>query len=703
MEYNDFEGSEKEIILQVEDISFSYDSVSRKSVILQNVNLAAYASEICAIVGPSGCGKTTLIKLAISLLPLSVGSIKLFGLDAGDPLIGIPGPNVGYMPQEDALPSDLRVRDSLYFFGLLNNMSIGDIRKRIDEVLEQVDLVESSQQFIFQLSGGMKRRLSLAISLLHSPQLLILDEPTVGCDPLLRTRIWKVLKDMSRQNGTCILITTHYYEECREADSVNFIREKNFVLQASPKQVLSTTGAENLDEAFFRICIDDNVYGLFNQPEQISVDENFSTSETSSNRTINNLSSKQLNHFKITLILILRYVHAFVFDFNNFQIVISTPTIVLIMAHICTTFRIVEAPVGIVIENQTLFHDQSLLNELNIDPKCYECLHPRHFIDHMNKDVFQAISYEDLSTAMEDLRAVKLSGVVHIGDQFSDYYIYRVATHWAELPEEAVRNTRITFYGDASKEVVFKTLQTYLLDAYTKFWKASKANLGLKNTSLYPFEYGDPVSGPEKDEASDKSYYTDVGQLLLGIILPSITLSSFSMLREMRDQTMKRCLSTGVEAHHLFIAQLVTNFVFLGLSSIGGMFTIIYLLDLPLRVSLFSAIILILGQNLIGIVMGQMIAVILMSEVATLILSLSSSYFLCGVSGFVITLETQPYYLQTFQNLSPFTIPAMGIRNALLKGLTLTNIVLMEGLLISIVYFILFSYITLSTLRKRIT
>lgn len=224
-------------------------------MILNNVSLKTYASEICAIVGPSGWGKTTFIKIALSLLPVMGGSVKIFGRNAGDPSIGVSGPNVGYMPQENALPSDLRVRDSLIFFGLLNNMSINDVRDKIDFVLKQVDLVERSRMFIFKLSGGMKRRLSLAIALFHSPPLLILDEPTVGCDPILRFRIWNLLRCMSEQNGVCVLITTHYYEECREADSINFMRGNIFLLQSSPRRVMKMTGSNKMDEALLKICI----------------------------------------------------------------------------------------------------------------------------------------------------------------------------------------------------------------------------------------------------------------------------------------------------------------------------------------------------------------------------------------------------------------------------------------------------------------
>ncbi|XP_074596268.1 uncharacterized protein LOC141851423 [Brevipalpus obovatus] len=504
-----------------------YEESGIRSWVLQSVDLTTHASEICAIVGPSGCGKTTLIKIAISLLPLSDGTVKLFGRDAGDPSVGIPGPNVGYMPQEDALPSDLRVRDSLYFFGLLNNMSIGEIRKRMDEVLEQVDLIENSGKFIFQLSGGRKRRLSLAIALLHSPQLSILDEPTVGCDPVLRARIWKVLRQISSENRTSIVITTHYIEECRFADTVNFMRNKTFAVQSRPEQILSIAGTSNLDRAFLEICFHHE------QSQPSSTDDRYrKLLDVRANHHHEHQGSPVAKH-----------------DYEPIKV--------------CklTAFSV---PVAIIIENQTMYHNQALFDWLAIKPKCFECLHPRHFDEYINHEVIQTIPCDNLDKTMNDLKVTKIAGVLYIGDQFSEHYISRVTMHWTELPKGAARNTKMQFYADASKSYVFRALESYLLDAYRKYWEASKINLGMKNGSLFSFEFEDPVIGQKKEESNIKSYFTETGVFICNGFCAGFLIGGFLVLSELRDKTTKRCLTTGLKTYHLFVAQTITNGTLIG-------------------------------------------------------------------------------------------------------------------------------------------
>ncbi|XP_074600513.1 ABC transporter G family member 20-like [Brevipalpus obovatus] len=697
---NDSSEKSRKVVLEIRNVSFRYNNDVKKSTpILNNIHLKTYASEICAIVGPSGCGKTTLIKLAITLLPLKDGSVKLFGKNFDDPSIGIPGPNVGYMPQEDALPSDLRVRDSLYFFGLLNNMSLSDLRRRIDQVLDQIDLQSDSEKFIFQLSGGMKRRLSLAISLLHSPQLLILDEPTVGCDPVLRSQIWTVLRQMSVHNRTSIVITTHYIEECRQADTINFMRGGKFILQTKPEKLSSIVGTSNIDEAFLRLCSSSS---MMNRDAESNPGQNLEKPSRLLYEKVQTSKNVHLSHLKIIIILILRYVHAFVFDFTSIQTVLVLPTIISIMVHVCLSPRILGSPIGVVIENQTVSYDGSLLDQLNVTPKCPECLHPSHFVDYVNHEVFQVIAYRDLDTALDDVRRYKINGVVHIGALFTEYFISRVTSHWTSVQEAAAKETIIKFYGDASKTFTFRASESYLLDAYLKYWESSRVHLGLKNTSLFPFEYQDPIIGQAKDGTVDKSYFTELGYIMSNGVSGAIAVAGFGLLNELRDETMKRCLPIGIRCFHLFIAQLIVNGFFLGLSIVATMFSAIHLLDLPLRSSIFSAALLLILQVCIGIVFGQLNATVLRSEIA-IILTLFLSYsYTAGPCGCLFPLETQPYYMRTFANFLPQTIPMIAIRDALIRGSTIMSPVVIKGLAISFGYLIFLVLITLKVLNKQL-
>lgn len=149
----------------------------------------------------------------------------------------IPGKLVGYMPQETALFNEFNINETLYYFGLIHNMKLAEIRRRRDFLIEFLDLPPKEKE-VKNLSGGQKRRVSMAIALLQEPQLLILDEPTVGVDPLLREKIWNHLVDIAKQTHTTIIITTHYIEEARKADRVGLIRNGRILAEQPPDYLL---------------------------------------------------------------------------------------------------------------------------------------------------------------------------------------------------------------------------------------------------------------------------------------------------------------------------------------------------------------------------------------------------------------------------------------------------------------------------------
>lgn len=154
--------------------------------VLQQIDLLIPSGEICGLLGPSGSGKTTLIRLMIGAIQADAGSIQIG--DTSMPSFKMLS-QIGFMPQNDALYEDLSGLANLQFFGSLYNMSRQDLAKRIEEVLTLVDLANDQKKLVRHYSGGMKKRLSLAISILHRPTVLFLDEPTVGIDPVLRRQI----------------------------------------------------------------------------------------------------------------------------------------------------------------------------------------------------------------------------------------------------------------------------------------------------------------------------------------------------------------------------------------------------------------------------------------------------------------------------------------------------------------------------------
>lgn len=220
--------------------------------VIRGLNMTVSAGGIYGLLGPSGCGKTTLLKVILGRLVPQRGTVRVLGSTPGEPGSPVPGSAVGYSPQEIALYEDLSIHETLLFHSRLQRMSRADLKERADHFLRFLDLPDKSA-IVRRLSGGERRRVSLAVALLHDPDLLLLDEPTVGLDPELRARIWHYMQGLTKE-GKTIVITTHYIEEARNSDRVGMMRHGNLLAEDAPGTLIEHYGLETLEDVFLRLC-----------------------------------------------------------------------------------------------------------------------------------------------------------------------------------------------------------------------------------------------------------------------------------------------------------------------------------------------------------------------------------------------------------------------------------------------------------------
>lgn len=228
--------------IHVQKVCKSYNN----SPVISSVSLTVPCAEIFGLLGPSGAGKTTLVRMIAGIEKADSGSIDIFGERM--PRLSMLK-KIGYMAQADALYAELTAKENLEFFATLYGLKGAQRRRRMEEVMELMNLSPHTNKQIHQYSGGMKRRLSLAVAMLHSPPILILDEPTVGIDPLLRQTIWKELERLSDQ-GTTIIITTHVMDEANKCHRLGMIREGKLIAVGTPQTLIEETGSASIEEAF---------------------------------------------------------------------------------------------------------------------------------------------------------------------------------------------------------------------------------------------------------------------------------------------------------------------------------------------------------------------------------------------------------------------------------------------------------------------
>ncbi|GHP14488.1 ABC transporter ATP-binding protein [Lentilactobacillus fungorum] len=230
--------------IQVSNLEQGYG----RTVVLKDINLTVTSGEILALIGPSGAGKTTLVSTIMGMLRPMRGQVAVLNTPMPNrPLLA----KIGFMAQTDALYSSLTAQENLLFFGAMQGISRKKLREQIPHAAGIVNLVSDLTKQVSDYSGGMKRRLSLAIALVSDPEILILDEPTVGIDPELRQQIWHELHQLAAA-GRTILLTTHVMEDAEEADEVMMIRNGEAIAQGTPAELIANYGVSSVEEVFLK-------------------------------------------------------------------------------------------------------------------------------------------------------------------------------------------------------------------------------------------------------------------------------------------------------------------------------------------------------------------------------------------------------------------------------------------------------------------
>jgi ABC-2 type transport system ATP-binding protein len=213
--------------------------------VVRGLSAAVPSGEVAGLLGPSGCGKTTLMRSVVGVQKVAAGDVRVLGLPAGcRPLRR----RVAYVTQAPSVYADLTVQENLRYFARV----LGAPPERVDEALAAVDLARSGARLVGTLSGGQRSRVSLACALLGSPELLVLDEPTVGLDPVLRRDLWALFHRLA-DDGATLLVSSHVMDEAARCDRLLLMRDGELVAQTTPDELRERTGEQDMEAAFLRL------------------------------------------------------------------------------------------------------------------------------------------------------------------------------------------------------------------------------------------------------------------------------------------------------------------------------------------------------------------------------------------------------------------------------------------------------------------
>lgn len=210
------------------------------------------------MLGASGCGKTTLISCILGIKKLDSGVIKVLQEKVTHKRPHSNINSIGYMPQEIALPMGMSIKETIVFFANISQMNMTFFKERYKMLMDMLE-IKSENSLIEDLSGGEKRRVSFIVAMIHSPQLLILDEPTVGLDVIIVQKIWNFMRESVKlDSNLTILMSTHYPHEAEKADICGFMRQGKLLAANSPEIIMNNLNVKNLDEASLSLCYRNN-------------------------------------------------------------------------------------------------------------------------------------------------------------------------------------------------------------------------------------------------------------------------------------------------------------------------------------------------------------------------------------------------------------------------------------------------------------
>jgi ABC-2 type transport system ATP-binding protein len=213
--------------------------------VLHGLDFEVAHGRITGLLGPSGCGKTTLMRAIVGVQILESGEVRVLGEPAGTPSVR---PKVGYVTQSPAVYQDLSARENLRYFARV----LAAPPARVGEVLATVQLGDHADRPVRNLSGGQRARVSLATALLGGPDVLVLDEPTVGLDPVLREDLWRTFRTLA-EGGATLLVSSHVMDEARRCDHLLLMRDGRLLADLTPAELRERTGEQDMEQAFLRL------------------------------------------------------------------------------------------------------------------------------------------------------------------------------------------------------------------------------------------------------------------------------------------------------------------------------------------------------------------------------------------------------------------------------------------------------------------
>ncbi|XP_030371527.1 ABC transporter G family member 23 isoform X2 [Scaptodrosophila lebanonensis] len=710
----------------------TYGKKKSANPVLTNLNMTVPKGTIYGLLGASGCGKTTLLSCIVGRRRIDSGEIFVLGGKPGTRGSGVPGKRVGYMPQEIALYGEFSIRETMMYFGWIFGMETKEIMERLQFLLNFLDL-PSAKRLVKNLSGGQQRRVSFAVALMHDPELLILDEPTVGVDPLLRQSIWNHLVHITKAGQKTVIITTHYIEEARQAHTIGLMRSGHLLAEESPSKLLSIYKCISLEEVFLKLS------RLESQKGEVS-HVNFSKMDKPSSSQDGGVVGLNFHQSKEMLV---QNTNGSIFTLNQEPYTspplrrsgpndvescqdccsnickittkgkmraLLTKNMLRMWRNVGVMLFIFALPVmQVILFCLAIGRDPQGLNlaivneEMNNSKTCYweDGCHFNNlgcrYLNHLNSSVVKTY-YTDLEDAKAAVRRGKAWGALYISENFTDAFTARAALG-RDSDEETIEQSEVKVWLDMSNQQIGVMLNRDIQLAYRDFAMGMLGQCG-NNPKLgdVPIQFRDPIYGTMNPSFTD---FVAPGVILTIVFFLAVALTSSALIIERTEGLLDRSWVAGVSPGEILFSHVITQFVVMcGQTALVLVFMLV-VFGVTNNGDLFWVIVLTLLQGMCGMCFGFLISSICELERNAIQLALGSFYPTLLLSGVIWPIEGMPVVLRYISLCLPLTMATSSLRSILTRGWSILQWDVYIGYLSTLAWILGFLVLTLLVLRSK--